>query len=459
MVQSAQQAFGLALPTLTPFAPLPPPPADAPPPARPAMSKARRAMLMASRSNSRIAPDPFLTTAWANVSPSSNKLATQPPPPPPPPPPSNGIMRPRRRRPESLQPSTQTSTTSTPRAHTPTSESGGSEYAVAFAQAAARLRRPTTKRGSAATLFARQQNITNMVMREHGLSESTLPSRSGTPSNMLFDRSETPLYIPSAIENVVRRIQRVWRRHLLVRARHQRKSATRIQAAVRGFLARKHVKEEREALAKGRPVLGLWWMSAHEHRSEVKSAGSSNNNSRAPTPAQHYLDALAAKEEVLSRWAQRAKAAASQTHEAHIHAAETANEPFAERKRAGGAGGCVRATRQQQQRDNAKRRRKRQGLPRWFVYFAYAGALGFCALCSYFIMLYGLVFEPSVARAWLLSALLSLVLEMFLQDPAKIAALALLKDHFKAWLHGVKDRKNAKRRNKYRVHATGALAG
>jgi hypothetical protein len=64
-----------------------------------------------------------------------------------------------------------------------------------------------------------------------------------------------------------------------------------------------------------------------------------------------------------------------------------------------------------------------------------------CMFCSCCIVYFGLVFEPAVARAWLLSSLFSLVLEFFLTDPAKIAVLGVVKTRIEMEIGAYRDKK------------------
>eukprot|EP00951_Prasinocladus_malaysianus_P026692 scaffold237470_cov48-Prasinocladus_malaysianus.AAC.1 len=57
------------------------------------------------------------------------------------------------------------------------------------------------------------------------------------------------------------------------------------------------------------------------------------------------------------------------------------------------------------------------------------------------IILYGIYFEPAVARAWLLSSVLSAFLEIFVQQPVKIVALTTLKERVRQEIQAFKDRK------------------
>jgi len=95
-------------------------------------------------------------------------------------------------------------------------------------------------------------------------------------------------------------------------------------------------------------------------------------------------------------------------------------EPETVRARRRKAGGKKRAGRQ------------KKGLPRWFIYVTYFMSFCFAGYASWMIIFYGLTFEPSVARAWLLSAGLSVFMEMFVQDPVKIAGQGVVKDRLMA---------------------------
>jgi hypothetical protein len=66
-------------------------------------------------------------------------------------------------------------------------------------------------------------------------------------------------------------------------------------------------------------------------------------------------------------------------------------------------------------------------------------------VAAFFMMLYGITFEPPVARAWLLSGGLSVLLEMFLQDPVKIAGMGIVDARIKEELGKIKAKKEQKR--------------
>ena len=61
------------------------------------------------------------------------------------------------------------------------------------------------------------------------------------------------------------------------------------------------------------------------------------------------------------------------------------------------------------------------------------------------IMLYGIMFEPAVARAWLLSSLFAAFMEIFVQQPIKIAGLTVLKERVKAEIAAFKRRQKKKK--------------
>lgn len=96
--------------------------------------------------------------------------------------------------------------------------------------------------------------------------------------------------------------------------------------------------------------------------------------------------------------------------------------------------------RRRRKRKEIKQRRNQTGLPRWFIYVTYFMAFAFCCVASLMIMLYGIKFEPAVARAWLLSSLFSAFIEIFVQQPVKIAGFAVLKERIKAEVRAFKDR-------------------
>jgi hypothetical protein len=82
----------------------------------------------------------------------------------------------------------------------------------------------------------------------------------------------------------------------------------------------------------------------------------------------------------------------------------------------------------------------KKGLPRWFIYITYVMAFAFCCVSAIMIMLYGISFEPAVSRAWLLSSLFSAFIEIFIQQPVKIAGFSVLKERVKAEIAAFKRR-------------------
>ena len=98
------------------------------------------------------------------------------------------------------------------------------------------------------------------------------------------------------------------------------------------------------------------------------------------------------------------------------------------------------AKRRSRRRRELRQRRNQSGLPRWFIYVTYAMAFFFCLVASTMIILYGIVFEPAVARAWLFSSMLAAFMEVFVNQPAQIAALVTLKEKVVGEMKAFKDR-------------------
>ena len=212
------------------------------------------------------------------------------------------------------------------------------------------------------------------------------------------------VYIPPAVEAVVRRIQRVWRVRMLRRRRELRKAAVKMQAAYRGNRARKHLREARDARTKGKQgtVTGLWWITAHQ-----TPRAKSDEEERAMAAQLRAETAKMTKEEAIKRWVDMGKT----KEEAEAEYAE------AERRR-------KRKRKRDMRRKGLAPGGKPKGLPRWFIYVIYVGTFLFVMAASYFIMLNGLIFEPAVSRAWLLSSAFALFMELCVQDPVKISAAA-----------------------------------
>ena len=89
-----------------------------------------------------------------------------------------------------------------------------------------------------------------------------------------------------------------------------------------------------------------------------------------------------------------------------------------------------------------RKKEPKGGLPRWFIYVTYTACFSFCAIASWFTILYSLKFEPAIGRAWLLSSTFAIFVEMFVQDPIKIAVkVALLRKLKQAFKGGKKPAK------------------
>lgn len=112
------------------------------------------------------------------------------------------------------------------------------------------------------------------------------------------------------------------------------------------------------------------------------------------------------------------------------------------------------AKRRSKKRQDIRNRRKKKGLPRWFIYITYVMAFAFCCVSSIMIMLYGITFEPAVARAWLLSSLFAAFMEIFVQQPIKIAGLTVLKERVKAEIAAFKRRQKKKKEGLEEIGST-----
>eukprot|EP00899_Mesostigma_viride_P025127 jgi/Mesvir1/579/Mv02023-RA.3 len=443
-------AMGAPLPAFT--SPPPPPGALFPPPlpppgaagvARPPLSRFRRALARAvpgqppAQSN-RVAPMPALLPAFGGppgFPPPAFPQSPIPGGPPPPPPPTGGMMRPRRRT------SAASSRSGAPPFYEP------NQYAVpgtlrmaagqqalplsfginpqAYAEAAMRLRRPGGQRHSQYGAHLRAAA---------GIDPSS-------PSAQLSRFLQEGGYVPEALDSVVIIIQRAWRRKAAQLRRRRRVAATKIQAAWRGYITRQHIRERREAEDKGRPVQGLWWVSAHSHKAQKQEGpqGASEvlmSKRRADAPGQ---------------WARRSATGGG--------SALDGRGPGFSRLRPRIRSREAELAELQRRRKLKQMQKSRKGLPRWFIYVAYAGCFLFCAFCCYFIVLYALVFEPPITRAWLLAAALSLVIEVFLCDPLKNVAIASLKARVKQRMREYRAHREEKRRSRQFSASNGAGGG
>eukprot|EP00245_Coleochaete_scutata_P002676 TRINITY_DN13638_c0_g1_i1.p1 TRINITY_DN13638_c0_g1~~TRINITY_DN13638_c0_g1_i1.p1 ORF type:complete len:337 (+),score=63.21 TRINITY_DN13638_c0_g1_i1:140-1012(+) len=218
------------------------------------------------------------------------------------------------------------------------------------------------------------------------------------------------------------RVQMRWRFYIARRRKVQNYYAARIQAHWRGFKARKHANViQREN--KGDKM--LWWVAAHQQKLPSK------DTQPVPKEDKEVLKEQKAKlEKKTSRillWVDKAK------DRAIGRTPSTSDSPEEDIKK---------AVAREKKRRRAKRAAKR-GLPRWFVYFAYFGCFAFCGICSYFILLYGLKFDPAVLRAWILASVFALFIEFFIQDPAIILGMSVLRVYIQEQYAIYKSKKEA----------------
>ena len=311
-------------------------------------------------------------------------------------------------------------------------------------------------------------------------------------------------FVPLAIERVVLKVQRAWRRTLAHRKRAQRLAAIRIQAWWRGCAARMRLAEEAAARDKGRTVGSLWWVSAHQFKTpkdaekaakpkpaidtagglasaaasliKAKDGGGASASSRrllsGNSTSSRFLGAggsstalakagstlgkssllsdkamnsgklgsfkfsgsmrlgsqklsggpsSGAEDENVDKWLSKAQVAVSRSRQA---LADREREEQAEAER------LARESRlaKRRKRRLLATRRKARGLPRWAIYPMYAVAILCNGVAAYFIILYGLTFEPAISRAWLLSVAFSMFMDLFVQDVVKIFVLTVITD-------------------------------
>ena len=203
---------------------------------------------------------------------------------------------------------------------------------------------------------------------------------------------DASFYVPPAIDNVVRKIQRRWKQKFIAIKRKENKAATKIQAHWRGYTFRKERKEERaEAQNENEIMSGLWWVKAHTQGKVIADKGA---------PAQFG--------DLAEKWA-------SPDGEKALKSLKSLNL----RDRLQDKDKHV-AKKAQRKKKKPKKDASKKALPRWFIYVTYAACFLFCGISSWFTILYGLKFEPAIGRAWLLSSTFALFIEMFIQDPLKI---------------------------------------
>ena len=204
-------------------------------------------------------------------------------------------------------------------------------------------------------------------------------------------------YVPPAVDIVIRKIQRAWKEKVRKRKQRELRAAARIQAYARGFLQRKYARQNETSKAQARSADGLWWLTAHSKRPEASA------------------------EALKSKW--RVGAGAIQE----------INSDFGKR-----------LMKDMDVEKIPRKRKKRKGaptgLPRWFIYVTYTVAFLFCAACTYMITLFGLAFEPAISRAWLLSSMFAIFLELFVTNPLSLVVSAMGEAQLEKTLAKVQDR-------------------
>ena len=204
-------------------------------------------------------------------------------------------------------------------------------------------------------------------------------------------------YVPPAVDIVIRKIQRAWKEKVRKRKQRELRAAARIQAYARGFLQRKYARQDETSKAQARSADGLWWLTAHSKQPEASA------------------------EALKSKW--RVGAGAIQE----------INSDFGKR-----------LMKDMDVEKILRKRKKRKGaptgLPRWFIYVTYTVAFLCCAACTYMITLFGLAFEPAISRAWLLSSMFVIFLELFVTNPLSLVVSALGEAQLEKTLAKVQDR-------------------
>ena len=174
---------------------------------------------------------------------------------------------------------------------------------------------------------------------------------------------------------------------------------------------RKALIAERSAKAEGRAITGLWWVSAH-------------TNPTGALPGNPNASAEAAKKWGVSKGGPGDAAAAKGPQLTQ--------------------GGFENKIKRSLKLAKKKRKKvvkvKPTGLPRSFIYVTYTLAFLFIAACSYFIMLFGLTFEPAISRAWLLSSFFALFLEFFVTNPLALVGSAVATTEVEGVLERRKDK-------------------
>ncbi|CAG9463240.1 unnamed protein product [Pedinophyceae sp. YPF-701] len=320
-----------------------------------------------------------------------------------PPPPTSGVPRPRtlRNRVNALQGAMQ-ATSMMVRGNVPAPSSGT----------------PRPFRGRLARLQSAQRGLLPV---QSSVNYARSPTGAASVRRLLqgVDGSGTVQNVPYHILHATVTIQRRWRHHMAMQHLKRSEAATKIQAAWRGEMTRRIIRDE----ARGIKII-------EDQRERARAGPSARASADVPAP---YAGAS------VRDWL---GAAANQRAGAHSGGGS----------RSGGAeaGPVSRAARQQEYRRKlreARRAHRRKvmqerlrakGFPRWVMWIGYTLCAVWIAACSYFIILYGVAFPPAVSRAWIFSSLFSVFLELFIQDPIKVAVLGFVKARLLKKLPGKK---------------------
>jgi len=334
-------------------------------------------------------------------------------PPPPPPAGSPGASRPRRK-------------TSILGQQKPSSQEGELQDLagvpvlddLAKKRSKARKQRPGAGRKRRPNAFTSGQEVKALVLRQNN-QPGPGQDLAGRPDAAELAQVQLDVkYIPPQILEKVRMIQYYWRKRVLRNEIYRRKAATTMQKHFRGYITRKHLKQEADEKARGRAVDGLWWINAHSHKTmyEPPTAGKDGKDKLAGLVA-GLTGAGGDDGYNVNKWIKGAQGNAAQGISKAAEQSQAENKE--KRKR--------RNQLARQRRKEALLRKKRGwGLPRWVIYVGYLLAMAYCAYASMIIITYGIIFEPAISRAWLLSSIFSLILEVFIQDPANIAIMGVV---------------------------------
>jgi len=72
----------------------------------------------------------------------------------------------------------------------------------------------------------------------------------------------------------------------------------------------------------------------------------------------------------------------------------------------------------------------------------YAGTYFWCLSCTYILLLYGAQFQVSEGHQWLVSFIVSLLMDMFVNEPATLLILAVLLSAYEVYKRSSKKRRN-----------------